>query len=88
MEESQNMCSSSRQARCTVKPPWPTSNTQTINKYVQTDKLSLAKSNSFRLDSGLQLVVLADAWTIWASRPARLTTEHGVCVSSFNYTFV
>ena len=41
-------------------------------------------SNSYRLDSGLQLVVLADALAIWASRPANLTTVHGVCVSSFN----
>ena len=40
------------------------------------------------MDSGLQLVVLADALTIWASRPGSLTTVHGVCVSSFSYTFV
>ena len=43
------------------------------------------ESNSYRLDSGLQLLVLADALTIWASRPASLTTVHGVCVNSFNY---
>ena len=42
VEESQYMCPSSRQARCTVKPPWPAGNSQTINKYVQTDKLTLA----------------------------------------------
>ena len=45
------------------------------------------ESNSYRLDSGLQLVVLADALTIWANRPASLTTVHGVCVSSFTPGF-
>ena len=43
---------------------------------------------SYSLDSGLQLVVLADALTIWASQAASLTTVHGVSVSSFNYTFM
>ena len=42
VEESQYMCPSSRQARCTVKPPWPADNSQTINKHVQTDKVTLA----------------------------------------------
>ena len=42
VEESQYMCPSSRQARCTVKPPWPEGKSQTINKHVQTDKLTLA----------------------------------------------
>ena len=42
VEESQYMCPSSRQARCTVKPTWPAGNSQTINKHVQTNKLILA----------------------------------------------
>ena len=42
VEESQYMRPSSRQARCTVKPPRPAGNSQTIDKHVQTNKLSLA----------------------------------------------
>ena len=82
VEESQYMCPSSKQARWTVKPPWPAGNSQTINKYVKQTYWLWLESNSYRLDSGLQLVVLADALTIWANRPASLTTVHGVCVSS------
>ena len=43
VEESQYMCLSSRQARCTVKPPWSAGNSQIINKNVQTDKLTLVR---------------------------------------------
>ena len=42
VEDSKYMCPSSILARCTVKPPWPAGNSQTINKRVQTDKLTLA----------------------------------------------
>ena len=33
------------------------------------------ESNSYRLDSGLQLLVLADALTIWASQTAILEVD-------------
>ena len=42
VEESQYMCPSSWQARCTVKLPWLAGNSQTINKHVQTAELTLA----------------------------------------------
>ena len=43
VEESQYKFPSSRQSRCTVKPPCPAGNSQTINKHVQTGKLTLAR---------------------------------------------
>ena len=64
------MCPSSRQARCTVKPPRPAGNSQTINKHVQTNKSTLAGVEL--ISPGLQLMVLADALTIWANRPVML----------------
>ena len=87
VEESQYMCPSSRQARCTVKPPWLAGNSQTINKHVQTDKLTLAGVELVSPGQWFAARGLADALTIWASRPANLTTVHGVCASKFNYTF-
>ena len=80
VEESQYTCPSSRQARCTVKPQVTAKSLTNMSKQTNWPWL---ESNSYRLDSGLQLVVLA----FELAGQLALTTVHGVCVSSFNYTF-